>query len=489
MQNLTDRFLDGLMSAFQNQMDDSESKRIKIFQDFQTVWNKDYVEIIKVLKEYFTNKPYSIKTLNSMFFDYQDVTRKVVKRLTGGILSPAPNVDYELEIKEDGEVVLSEDFETMLETSNFIAKLVESFRQAIFFNTIIVEPVWRDDHVEIDIISGANCAVETGIDYLKIKEIAISRVDESKNIIVSYWTKDEHYITKGSERIAPEGNNDMLNPYGVLPFSILRIEEGLDFWGEPNWGLFLFQLSYILKKSDNFLGEAYQKFPLLWGENAKLPDGFVVGPGQYLNIDNPNSPGKTVRLNSLSHNTDWGSIINLQEHAAKQFFVNEGLPASSASTESKDLSGKAKEIDTLELFEERPFLQMKLKDFATDLLEKMIMVHNYHSQSAKIPEGGKIKFSFNEDETLKTTDEILTEREMQKKYFIADEIDFIMQDLDCSEDEAIEHYKKRKQRLNELAGDTLTTKKGMTFGEILQSLAANNPETEAEQIDETGEQL
>ena len=474
--------------AFQNQVDDSETRRIKIFQDFQTLWNRDYVEIIKVVKEYFLNKPYSAKTLNTMFFVYQDIIRKVVKRLTGGILTPAPNVDYELSIKEGGEVVLSEDFEEMLRESNFIAKLVESFRRSIFFNTVIAEPVWRGDHVEIDLITGANCAVETGLDYLKIKEIAISRVNENKDVIVSYWNEEEHYTTKGSERIAPEGNEKMINPYGVLPFSILRIEEGLDFWGEPNWGLFLFQLSYILSKSDNFLGEAYQKFPLLWGENAALPNGFVIGPGQYLNIENPNSPGKTVSLNSLSHNTDWGSIINLQEHSSKQFFVNEGLPASTASTESKDLSGKAKEIDTLELFEERPFLQMKLKDFATDLLEKMIIVHNFHSQGGKIPEGGKVVFSFNEDETLKTTDDIIKDREMQKKYFIADEIDFIMQDLDISEDEAKEHYLKRKQRANEIAGETITTKKAMTFGEILQNLAANNPtdetDNQTEPIDE-----
>ena len=113
------------------------------------------------------------------------------------------------------------------------------------------------------------------------------------------------------------------------------------------------------------------------------------------------------------------------------------------------------------------------------------MVHNYHSQSGKIPENGKVIFNFNEDETLKTQDEIIKEREMQKKYFIADEIDFIMQDLDCSEDEAKAHYLKRKERLMQLSGDTLTTKKSMTFGEILQNLAVQNPEPETEQTDET----
>jgi hypothetical protein len=489
MQNLTDTFLEGMLMAFDNQVKDSESLRIKTFQDFQTLYEKDYLEIVKIVKAYFMGKPYSLETLNKMFFEYQDIIQKVLKRLTGGILSPAPNVDYEVSTTKDGEVILSEDFEAMLETSNFIEKLVEIFRQSIYYNTVIAEAVWRDDKVEIDIITGANCSVETGSDYLKIEEIATARIGEDKHIIVSFWDKENHYLTKGGERYAPDDNEKMINPYGVLPFSVLRIKEGTDFWGQPNWGLFLFQLSYILKKSDNFLGEAYQKFPLLWGENAQLPKGFVIGPGSYLNIDNPNSPGKTVSLNSLSHNTNWESIINLQEHSAKQFFVNEGLPASTASTESKDLSGKAKEIDTLELFEERPFLQMKLKNFAIDLLNKMVMVHNYHSQSGKIPENGKVIFNFNEDETLKTQDEIIKEREMQKKYFIADEIDFIMQDLDCSEDEAIEHYKKRKERLIQLSGDTLTTKKSMTFGEILQSLAANNPEPETEQTDETGEQL
>jgi hypothetical protein len=43
---------------------------------------------------------------------------------------------------------------------------------------------------------------------------------------------------------------------------------------------------------------------------------------------------------------------------------------------------------------------------------------------------------------------------MQKQYLIADEIDFIMEDLEITEEEALAHYEKRKARAGTIGTPT-----------------------------------
>jgi hypothetical protein len=329
-----------------------------------------------------------------------------------------------------------------------------------FFNAVILHPVWRENRLQIDILTGAMCAVKTPDDFLKVKEIKIARVDENGLIYNTYWSETEHYSEYADNKPKEIKDNPKgVNPYteiagrlkiSSMPFMVMRAEEGMSFWGEPNWALFTHQLESIMTLSDNVRGEFLQKFPpLVNTDGESLPDKQKVDPGIVINLQTSQRSEKQATLNYLTPGTDWGNLRENADHRRRSLLNSEGIPEASATTDnSAPKQVGSKTIDELELHEGREEDKGDLYDFEIEFLNVIRMVNNYWQPSSdfKLNEESKSYFevTFVEEKPGETAAEKKTRREMEKEFNISTDIDFIMEDKEVDREEAERIWNENK---------------------------------------------
>jgi hypothetical protein len=142
------------------------------------------------------------------------------------------------EVESDWSKKQNEQLIEVLDKFDFSSKVKQALKAAEFFNIALAMPVYREDNPEdqqcsIDILLPDEYVPVTEKDFLILKKINISRLDEEKNIYWLVFTADENYVmdSLGNES-AIEGRkkDDMENVYGVIPIAILRKKIGSDFW-------------------------------------------------------------------------------------------------------------------------------------------------------------------------------------------------------------------------------------------------------------------
>ena len=103
-------------------------------------------------------------------------------------------------------------------------KLQRAEKMTNLLECILIKPTWRNDLVEYDIIRdweplfhGDDPLEPTAITYpLQVRSSVLDTTAE----LWSYWDLENHFIyEKGTgKKLAQDGNEDMVNPYGMLPF-------------------------------------------------------------------------------------------------------------------------------------------------------------------------------------------------------------------------------------------------------------------------------
>ncbi len=106
--------------------------------------------------------------------------------------------------------------------------------------TVLIHPVWRAERLQRDIIweywvlTPHDSLIPAGILYPVMHPSA--DVTQAKGDLLAYWDADRHFlISEGGNRIPPsEDNQEMINPYGILPFQSCHAEEQSgEYWVEP----------------------------------------------------------------------------------------------------------------------------------------------------------------------------------------------------------------------------------------------------------------
>jgi len=450
----------------------SETQRISQFKEFRYLYENDYEMIKEIIKSTFVNRPFSEESLKGMVIQHQDVLSKILNRKTSGIIGNNLGIEYLVGDKPD------ENFKELAAQTGLNNKIKECLRRMEFFNTSIAHTIYRDGEIDIDIITGDEASVLTKTNFLKLKAIKLERVNEEGEIYYSIWTEDKHFIqfSEGDPVQPNENNPDMEMPYSNLPFSILRKNEGMDFWGEPNWGLFFYSLLNDLSRSDDDLAEFFQKWSTFYAINMNLPEDFRLSPRTFIGRNKVNTNEAKPEIGYINANINWESLISNRNYKAKYTYVNEGLSANSASLETLSQSGISKMMDESELEEYREELKPRLSRFIKSVGQNLIMTHNYHVSSGDIkdikaiPEDGVIRIEFGEQSTIETISDIKARREMEMEFGERNQIDFIMEDFNFdNREDAIQHFEKIKEENNKYGlspapkqDNSLKTKLGIT---------------------------
>jgi hypothetical protein len=166
----------------------------------------------------------------------------------------------------------------------------------------------------------------------------------------------------------------------------------------------------------------------------------------------------TPTLESVTSNYEFQSIRENTDYLLTQLAISEGLNASSVSQDVNDMSGIAKIVDNAELEERRLDNLELLYTFEVDLLNKCRMVWNKYSNE-KLNDKAVFEVEFIEDPQTETISDKAARREMEKKYGIANEIDFVIEDKElASREEALEHIQLRQKELTQLNATTVAQK-------------------------------
>lgn len=455
-------FLNNLNIAYSNVLATSDAERQKLHQDMACFYYNDYEEICRILKVETLNNPYSEETQANLRFRHIDMIRKTIKKLTAGVYHQRPV--RKLVISEGTETtpeIADETFEEVLEDCKFHQAVKECYEAAQFFNVAFAMPVYdkEKNKLRIDVILPNDVVVhERDLDYLDFDAIAI-RYSINKEINYFVWTEQEHFMRDGEKNKALEDNPGMKNPFApVIPVSTLRIKKGWDFYGEPNWNLYNAQKELTINNTEMKLAEQKTMHQAWVAVNMELGANETIAPGKILQRINVRDDEATPTLESVTSNYDFTGMRENTDYILSQLAISEGLNASSVSAQVDDLSGVAKMVDNAELEEKRLDNLELLYNFEIDLMNKCRMVWNKYSNK-KINEQGEFYLEFIEDPQTESVTDKAARREMEKKYGIANEIDFVLEDKElASREEALEHIQLRQRELTQLnaTGDKLT---------------------------------
>lgn len=451
---------DELAKAFQRVITKSHINRINTHKEFAAFYNNDYEEITAYLKRDTLNNPFSEETLRTLRFRHVNVIKKLINRITSGIMIKNPVVNLiTAEQNTESDKLLTE----ILKQTRFFKKIKDAFRKAVYYNIVEAHVVWDSEKgvMRIDIITPNNFDVDTKSDYLDKSEIVISKADEKGNLYLSYWSESEHYNIKGGVKEAPAADNTgMLNPYtekakalkiSSLPFATLRMEDGIDYFGEPNWNIFLHQKNFDIRLTDLNESELKSIHQIMLGINTNFAKGETFKAGDLKQVNGVRKDetqpdikpiNSSVEYTSLRENIDWHNKIVMN---------SEGIDSNSASTDKNTpQSGTSKLIDQAETFEIREESKEVLYDFIINLLHVMRMVWNTYNPGKALSEKDLFDCIFVESNMFKSTADKEKEYDMFIKYKFMDEVDICMKELEISEQEAIEMIKKKMDRRKEI---------------------------------------
>lgn len=331
--------------------------------------------------------------------------------------------------------------------------IVDIYKQGYIFNTVLVQPVWRNEKIELDIITPNFCSVESyDNDFEKAKEVFISKSIDDEDKIV-YWSDTEHYYltaTGEKESVTDEegNNNGMKNPYGELPFAVLRFQCSSDFWGEPQQDLIENNIWYDVQESNKFFVEMFQGLGVGLGINLGKNGTVSLSPNTLICVDKVRTEDQTPSLNFSSTGAPLSELRDSIDAYYKRIGNSKGLSAQSMTNDISDQSGISKAYDSAELQIKKDSHKIVMKAFESELWEKIKLVYNYNAKD-KIPDGLTFRIDIVEDEPMiNVSDEIaITEFKLEKNMISI--VDLMIKDNpDLNTDDAMRILEENK-KLNE----------------------------------------
>lgn len=383
-------------------------------------------------------KTFKKKTLNKMNIRVYNIVERIISKICLVYKkNPLRALDGGMKQGQNGESAQSEDdkrYQNLLLASTISSKAKEWHKLGRLFNTVLVQPVWvesgnppkagatampsgRQGFIDFVIHTPAWTVVESEEnDWLRPRALYFpvwKTIGDKFQQVLVYWSATEHYyIDRLGNKIAIPGNEQMMNPYGVLPAAVLRFKEGIDFWGEGMWDLVDGNEEVCVQATNMFYIALFQAHGQPVGINLGLKGEPEIGPDKPILVDNAGgNDQQSSDFKFASANPIIREIRDLIDWAIKLMQSLKGLSPQQFSLEAKLASGVSKMIDSADLTEIREDEVPILENFEHDLFSVTRAVFNYHNPSKKISEKAAFSIRFPDQKPTKTIEEKVRERE------------------------------------------------------------------------------
>lgn len=360
-----------------------------------------------------------------------NITKKIVNQLSVVYKNPAAR-----QVMKDAKIdqKLTSYYNNILFAVNTSDK--QAHRFAKLANTSITRICFESGKIKYKILPTYTYDIETddngntiALSYKAYMQNAKGE-DELYTIV---WTDEEHFRiphlsvgdinTYGDPQKLPD-MKDMLNPYKVIPYSVLSMEEQGDFWGTGMIDIINLneQINVMLTdliSEQVLMGGAGTVFAVNCNLKPKLVDGEIVksklriGRKHPLNVEDVKIDMKDPKLSYVATNPFIKELLDAIDWHIKMAALSKGLNPNAFLQEVKATSGFSKVLDSIEQLETRMDDIEPCRIYEDDRFKKTIAVNNYHASTTdgskynlqKIDEKATLRVDFAEIEMPKTQQE------------------------------------------------------------------------------------
>jgi hypothetical protein len=281
----------------------------------------------------------------------------------------------------------NEDNQQMYEALRIDKTMAQANRYVNAFNDVLVQVSWDSKKEQPKIMLRLPHLTEVGYNQGEVESVAYfveMTGKEGKTERWAYWTDEEHYYIdkeNGNEKIVKmEGNEEMVNPFGVLPFVFLhngwRDESFWDAYtgddltgGTIDMAVHLTFLNHIIKT---------QSFKQLVGKGDNVGEllGQVLDPLSILTLT-----GQNTEIDVLDLQSNYEQLNKVAKDLANDIAVAYGVSPNQFRMTGSASSGFALQMENLKMDRFTVEQQQDFKMYEKELFGLLKMVSEYYGKS------------------------------------------------------------------------------------------------------------
>ena len=286
----------------------------------------------------------------------------------------------------------NEDMQELYSALRIDKTMAQANRYMNAFNDVLIQVSWDSDKEQPKIMLRLPHQTEVGYSQGEVAWVAyfVDMVGEKQDVERwAYWSADEHYYIEkrgGDEKIvAVEDNEEMENPFGVLPFIFLhngwRDETFWDSYtgddltgGTIDMAVHLTFLNHIIKT---------QSFKQLVGKGDNVGEllGQVLDPLSILTLT-----GQNTEIEVLDLQSNYEQLHKVAQDLANNLAISYGISPNQFRMTSQASSGFALQMENLKLDRFTLEQQADFRVYEKELFSMLKVVSEYYGKP--IGDGG-----------------------------------------------------------------------------------------------------
>jgi len=327
--------------------------------------------------------------LNELFSDPSSMVKtclNVVKKVVNNLAQVYRESPTRLIDGTDSDKAL---YAGIVEGMALDVRLKQASRYCKLLKSILLRPVWRNERLDLDILTGNILDVETGespeiLSKVLVTDFGIS--DKIEEVEYSLWTPESW------QRLNYRGQmiEEAANPYGVLPFLAVfdYPPPSSSFWLPGGDDLVSLQEAINLKLTDLLYLLSTQSFGVGYIKGGQGGGSLKVDPGALVELQENGEIGFANQQARIEE------VVGAIDKLIKWACVSHGLSAASMSTDPQEASGLSKLVDTRELSEMRSEDVALWRSYEKRLFQLIRVVWNAHNPTKKLSESATLKVDF-----------------------------------------------------------------------------------------------
>jgi len=353
-------------------IDPNVRNRLEKFKLRYEMYNDNYREqIIYKLGEIY--RAFSQLKLDVQINDNYNIYKQVVNAIS--------NV-YSFGVEREFE---NEDVKDLYSKLRINKTMAQANRYLNAFNDLLIQISWDDKKQmpKIMLRLPHNTEVEWEQNEVKSVKYFVEMTDQ-KEELWAYWSNEEHYyILRGAkqDKIMPvEDNEEMVNPFGVLPFVFMhngwRDESFWDMFtgddltgGTVDMAVHLTFLNHLIKT---------QSFKQLVGKGDNVGEllGQVLDPLSVLTLT-----GQNTEIDVLDLQSNYEQLHKVAQDLANNIAINYGISPNQFRMTGSVSSGFALQMENMKLDRFTVEQQQDFKVYEQEMFDMIKMVSNYYGMN------------------------------------------------------------------------------------------------------------
>lgn len=313
------------------------------------------------------------------------------------------------------------------------------------FNDVLLQVSWSESK-EIPMFNfrlphKTNVVLDDNGDVIEV-EYFIEHVKD-KGDKWAFWSATEHYYkfykNNNFTKETIEGNEEGVNPYGVLPFIVMQkgFRDGFffdEFSGDD--------LTHIT--IDNAIYNTFKNYLIKWqsfkqivitGSNVGAIDGQMLDPSSALSVE-----GQDTNISLLDLEANLEQLVNTLEASSSTVAINYNISPSQFRLTGQVSSGFALKMENQALDEFTKEQQNDFVHYEKSLLMLIAIIGNSHGIKMNISEDMDIQFG--EIKYSESTNDTLDSYRSSIDMALTNPIEIIAKERNITEAEAEEIYNK-----------------------------------------------